>query len=231
MEAQEGIQGLDPIIEMLGQKLPPELIGFVLAAVVLVVFILLAYFLKRYERPEPPTVSTGAPMDDDTTLLSKMRAKSAAKPGRILKEKLKAREGAMAAGFIVDDVERDLPVLSGTGAAVGQLERQLCARYYYPEHISGGAEWKLFRRPLELVPVYPLLVPGWVLRLEKGGLSPVAVTAINHFILDSDWQKYSVEIEVARSAIHFYWDEAAGKDKIAQFKALIDKLNQRDLRV
>ena len=230
----EHLEGMDIIIRKLGEKLPLELIGFVLAAGVLIVFIVLAIFLKRYQHPEAPTDSNSAPINDDTTLLGKMRAKAAnkpLKPAKILKEKNKTREVAMAAGFIVDDVERDLPLLEKDkdAAALGVMERVVCGRYYYPEHVSGNAEWKLLRRPTQTTPAAPLLADGWQLVVGKGVLSAAALGGINKLISDSHWKKHPLEIEVTRNSINFFWDEVGGKDQIENFKTLVEKLNHRGI--
>lgn len=230
----EHLEGMDIIIRKLGEKLPFELIGFVLAAGVLIVFIVLAIFLKRYQHPDAPTESVSAPLNDDTTLLGKMRAKAAnkpLKPAKIIKEKGKTREVAMAAGFIVDDVERDLPVLEKEkdAAAAGVMERTVCGRYYYPEHVAGNAEWKLLRRPAQTTPAAPLLTEGWQLSLTKGALSVAALGGINQLIADKHWKKHPLEIEVTRNAINFYWDEVGGKDQIENFKTLVEKLNHRSI--
>lgn len=229
-----GMEGIDIIIRKLSEKLPFELIGFVLAAGVLIVFIVLAIFLKRYQPPDAPTESVGAPLNDDTTLLGKIRAKAAnkpPKPAKVLKEKNKTREKAMAAGFIVDDVERDLPILNKDEDTVvaGVMERTICGRYYYPEHISGNAEWKLLRRPSQITPASPLLVEGWRLEVSRGELSQAALGGINRLIADSHWKKHPLEIEVQRSAIHFFWDEMDGKDQIEKFKTLVENLNHRSI--
>src|SRR6218665_1470072 len=184
------LEGMDIIIRKLGQKLPFELIGFVLAAGVLVVFIVLAIFLKRYQHPDAPTESVSAPLNDDTTLMGKMRSKAAnkpLKPAKVIKEKNKTREVAMAAGFIVDDVERDLPVLEKDKDApvVGMMERVVCGRYYYPEHVTGSAEWKLLRRPAQTTPAAPLLAEGWQLVVTKGELSAAALGGINKLISEA----------------------------------------------
>lgn len=228
------LEGIDIVIRKLSEKLPIELIGFVLAAGVLIVFIVLAIFLKRYQHPEAPTESVGAPINDDTTLLGKMRAKAAnkpLKPAKVIKEKNKTREVAMAAGFIVDDVERDLPILGKDkdAAAVGMMERVVCGRYYYPEHVTGNAEWKLLRRPAQTTPATPLLAEGWQLVVTKGELSAAALGGINKLITDAHWKKHPLEIEVLRSSINFYWDEVGGKDQIENFKTLVEKLNHRSI--
>lgn len=227
------MEGIDLIIEHLRGKLPIELIGFVLAAVVLIVFVLLAFFLKRFQPPQPPTESTSAPMDDDTTLVGKLRQRAEnkpMKPAKIAKEKQKTRETAMSLGFIADDVERDMPALERakeSEAKSGMLERVVCGRYYFPEHITGGAEWKLLRRPVQTSPAPLLLTPGWVLQIDKGELSHLAIGAINLLIADKHWQKHVLEIEVARNSINFYWDEVGGKDKVELLRTLVEKLNQR----
>ncbi len=228
------LEGMDIIIRKLGEKLPFELIGFVLAAGVLVVFIVLAIFLKRYQHPDAPTESVGAPLNDDTTLMGKMRAKAAnkpLKPAKAIKEKNKTREVAMAAGFIVDDVERDLPVLEKdkNTPAVGMIERVVCGRYYYPEHVAGNAEWKLLRRPAQTTPAAPLLAEGWQLVVTKGELSEAALGAINKLISEAHWKKHPLEVEVLRNSINFYWDEIGGKDQIGNFKTLVEKLNHRSI--
>lgn len=205
-----------------------------LAAGVLVVFIVLAIFLKRYQHPEAPTESVGAPLNDDSTLLGKIRAKAAnkpPKPAKVLKKKNKTREVAMASGFIVDDVERDLPVLDKDDDAVaaGVMERTVCGRYYYPEHVTGNAEWKLLRRPAQTTPALPLLFEGWRLEVTRGELSQAALGGINKLIADSHWKKHPLEIEVQRNAIHFFWDEIGGKDQIEKFKTLVENLNHRSI--
>lgn len=227
------MEGIDLVIEALREKLPIELIGFVLAAVVLIGFVVLMFFLKRFQHPEPPTEAIDAPINDDTTLVGKLRARAEnkpLKPAKLLKEKLKTRETAMALGFIADEVERDMPVLDKDKqieSMSGVLERVPCGRYYFPEHISGGAEWKLLRRPSQVTPSPLLLTPGWILQIEKGELSHLAIGAINHLIADKHWQKHALEIEVSRSAIHFYWDEVGGKEKVEVLRHLVEKLNQR----
>jgi hypothetical protein len=227
------MEGIDLVIEALREKLPIELIGFVLAAVVLIVFVVLAFFLQRFRPPRPPTEATDAPMNDDTTLVGKLRAKAEnqpLKPAKMLKEKLKTREAAMALGFIADEVERDMPVLGKdkeSESRAGVLERVACGRYYFPEHISGGMEWKLLRRPSQVTPAPMLLTEGWILQIEKGELSHLAIGAINHLIADKHWLKHALEIEVSRSSINFYWDEIGGKDKVEMFRTLVEKLNQR----
>ncbi len=227
------MEGIDLVIEALREKLPIELIGFVLAAVVLIGFVVLAFFLKHFQHPQPPTEAFDAPMNDDTTLVGKLRAKAEnkpLKPAKMLKERLKTREAAMALGFIADEVERDMPVLGKDKeieSRSGVLERVACGRYYFPEHISGGMEWKLLRRPSQVTPAPMLLTEGWILQIEKGELSHLAIGAINHLIADKHWQKHALEIEVSRSAIHFYWDEIGGKDKVEMFRTLVEKLNQR----
>lgn len=223
------MEGVDQLIDSMREQMPVEAIGFVIAAVfVIVIFLGLAFFLRRYHTPEPPREASSAQMSDDTVL--RKSGDKPLKPAKLLKEKMKTREAAMVAGFIADEVERDLPDLSKSNedvAAAGVLERVTCGRYYYPEHISGGAEWRLLRRPAQQYPAPLLLTPGWVLQLEKGELSHLAVGAINHLIADTHWQRHPLEIEVARSSINFYWDEIGGKDKVEAFKTLVEKLNQR----
>lgn len=227
------MEGIDLIIKALREKLPIELIGFVLGAGVLILFIVLSIFLRRYQQPEAPTEAINAPITDDTTFTGRMRAraaKAALRPAKIFKDKLKTRERAMAMGFIVDEIERELPSMEKdkeAEAKAGLLERMPCGRYYFPEHITGGAAWKLLRRPAQATPAPLLLTPGWVLQMDKGELPHLAVGAINHLIADKHWQKHVVEIEVKRNSIHFFWDEAGGKDMLEAFKTLVEKLNQR----
>lgn len=231
------MEGIDLIIKALRDKLPIEAIGFVLGAGVLILFIMLAFFLRRYQHIEPPREAINAPITDDTTFTGRMRARAAkvaTMPGKILKDKLKTRETAMVMGFIVDEVERDLPSMEKdkdkeAEAKAGLLERMPCGRYYFPEHVTGGAEWKLLRRPSQTMPAPLLLTPGWILQMEKGELPHLAIGAINHLIADKHWQKHVVEIEVKRNSIHFYWDEFGGKEKLEAFKTLVEKLNQRSV--
>ncbi len=177
---------------------PLELRGFLIATVLVVQAIALYQVLKVFRRPR------------------RYKAAAAAKPVSP-RDRAKAREAALAEGFIVDDVERDMP-----DEASGLLRRVTCAHYYFPERIWARASWVLYRRPGAETGG---LAPGWVFhQLEGMTTTPESFSAIAGITADDRPPRGVFEIESRDNFLHFYWDEAGGKSGVARFKDYINRL-------
>ncbi len=178
--------------------IPLEVRGFVIAAVIVMQGIALFQVMKRIRRP------------------GRFKAAKKARPVSA-RAQAKAREAALAAGFMVEDIERDMPDMD----AGGMLRRGPCAHYYFPERIWAKASWALLRRPGDMTQGF---APGWTFRQLDGSTTPESFSAIAAITDDDDLPRGFFEIESRDSFLHFYWDEAGGKAGVARIKDYIDKL-------
>jgi len=195
---------------------PPELQGFIIAAIVVVgiMAVMTLFFWLMRHRLQPAEITEGA---------AEHPAGKKALPSK--KERQKTRDAARAMGFIVDDVERDVPVELDSAAHREELQRRTCARYVFPEHVELNEEWALLRRPWRMAD--DQVGNGWQLERRKdAGLSEAALKLIQTLTREDRWQSRFLEIELARNTLTFYWDEFGGKREVQNLKAYQDSLKK-----
>lgn len=202
------MNGLDELIKLLRQFMPEEMIGVVATGttvLVIIAILMLVLSMKNRDRTDETTeAATGKPL----------------KPSKLLKERLKTREAARAAGFIIDDVERDIPVADNDNP--GLTKKDYSARYYYPEHIDSPAEWSLLRRFGRKSP--DVGTDGWQLDIMKPPLPEGMHTVIREIAASSRWAGRVLEIDVRRNSVFFCWDEIGGKEAVGVLKSYFDKI-------
>ncbi|MDE1152239.1 MAG: hypothetical protein PW788_06865 [Micavibrio sp.] len=177
--------------------IPLEIRGFVIASVAVLACFVLFQGLRNIKRP----------------------VKAVSNRVSSKRDRAKAREAALADGFMVEDVERDLPDFSSKGSRM--MKRGFCADYYYPERILSGANWTLYCRPGEIADDLPF---GRVFRLAKGLPSGQLTRAIAEIANDLGTPGAFFEIEARDNFLHFFWDESDGRDGVARIKSYFDTL-------
>lgn len=200
--------------------IPPELQGFVIAAIVVVAIMAgmtLLFWLMRHRLTFDQTVET--PTQQASGKAPKTRA-----PKTSAKEKQKTRDAAWAMGFMADDVEREAPI-DITDAKKPETGRRHCARYTYPEHVESNAEWALLRRPAASATVET--AQGWQLVWHKGEHEPYMLAMIKSVTEDRQWKDRFFEMELARNSLTFYWDEFGGPPQVQKLKAYLDQIKHK----
>jgi len=177
--------------------IPLEIRGFVIASVAVLACFVLFQGLRNINRPV-------------NAVSSRVSAK---------RDRAKARDAALADGFMVEDVERDLPDFSASGSRM--LKRGFCADYYLPERILSNANWTLYCRPGEFADDLP---PGRIFRLDKGLPSGQLARAIAEIANDLGMPDDFFEIEARDNFLHFYWDESEGKAGVERIKSYFETL-------
>jgi hypothetical protein len=190
--------GLDHGIMKLGEWIPQEFVGFVLA-VGLVAVVLILFFMLKLLRP-------------DENRVNRRRLKKNAKKTRAL---------ALAAGFMVDDVERDMPDISSDGQSY-VMTRSGCQRYHLPQIMRSKTEWRLACRPGDISESFP--VAGWKLELLRGELSGEYTALLARIMADIAPPGQFFEMEVAHQALYFYWYEHGGRPMVEELLAVVDAL-------
>jgi len=173
---------------------PLELRGFVIAAILVVGGALIFRTLRAINAP--------------LRVPGKNRSRTASP-----KEKAAARDAALAAGFMVDDVARDMPEKGGSF-----LKQGTCGRYQWPERAQSNADVELLCRPDEQNTGFPT---GRRLRVNDGVPS---AQLVQYFHDIAGRVPGFLEIEIADHTLYFYWDEIGGSKTVAQLKTFAEKL-------
>lgn len=195
---------------------PPELQGFIIAAIVVVglMAVMTLFFWLMRHRLHPAEITEAS---TDAAAGKKRRTSK--------KEQQKTREAARALGFMADDVEREAPADLDFMPQTQELQRRTCARYVLPEHVEINAEWALLRRPW--MAGNDLVGKGWHLDWRKGTpMDAASFKLIETVTHDSRWKNRFLEIELARNTLTFYWDEFGGKREVQNLKSYQDSLQK-----
>ena len=187
--------------------LPPELQGFVIAAIVVLGIVIVMTVFFRLTRKTP-----GA---DSGRLKSKQIKTSK-------KAKAKTREAAQAMGFMADDVMRDIPADLTFMPRTQEMRHRLCARYVYPEHVERNADWVLLKRPWAAESGD--VGTGWQLVWHRGAPDDETMAMIKSVTHDPRWQNRFLEMELSRNTLTFYWDEFGGKAEVQNLKSYLDSI-------
>lgn len=210
--------GITTSADKMKEALPLELQGFVLAAIVVVAIMAgmtLLFWLMRHRLSSDQTV------EGDPQAQSSKAAKASPK------EKQKTRDAAWAMGFMADDVEREAPVDITDPQKTEKTNRHMCARYTYPEHVESNAEWVLLRRPA--APATAEVADGWQLDWRKGEREASVLAMIKSVTEDKQWKNRFFEMELARNALTFYWDEFGGKSQVQKLKDYLDQIKHKGI--
>ncbi len=190
----------DEIVRQIRDIIPPEMLGFLIAALIVVGFIGVVWFFGQLRSP-----------------VKAVKGKVSAKRGRS-----KAREAALAAGFIVDDVERDVPEF-GRGMAY-VLKQESCAHYHWPENVHSTADWELLCRPGDFTP--GLDQRGWLLQTNQGRISQDTLSVLNSITRSMGEPRDFFEIEILNSQLHFYWREHGGDEAVDMLTTFVEMLKR-----
>jgi len=174
---------------------PLELRGFVLAAIAVLAAILVFQALRLLRRPLGRAAG---------------RATSA-------RDKAAARETALAEGFLIDEVERDMP----DPASPLMVLRGTCARYQWPDRMPCNAHVVLMRRPGQSTPG---LAPGWLLAVLRDTPSTAVLDTLAQMTYSSIAVGGFLEMEILNNMLYFYWDEAGGKKGVSLLKNYAEQL-------
>lgn len=131
----------------------------------------------------------------------------------------KSRKIAEGFGFLVEEVERDVPEFRKTANYV--LTRVKCRRYQWPQMLGGRVKWSLLNRPGETARgVQPA---GWHL---DGVPPPEHMQAIDFITQAIGEPRAPYEIECDGGIISFYWTEKGVDDGVALMNAFISLLRK-----
>lgn len=180
--------GIDWLVSKLESFIPPEMMGFVLAIGIVCAGLILFVLLKNL-RPREGYVNKGARKRDAQ----------------------KTRELALAAGFMADTIERDIPDISTDGNSY-VITRGECQRYTLPRIMRSKAEWRLLCRPGDGAD--GVSVQGWKLEVYTGAVSDDFRNAIGNVALTLAKQGEFFEMEETHQALYFYWHEHGGRHAV-----------------
>ncbi|MDI1226058.1 MAG: hypothetical protein PSY14_00035 [bacterium] len=190
----------DEVVKQIREFVPPEMLGFLIAGLMVLGFIGIIWFFHRMRTP-----------------VSHVKTKMSFKRNRS-----RAREGAIAAGFVVEDIERETPEFHKGTAYV--LARETCAHYHWPENVKSKAEWELLCRPEEYAP--GLGQRGWVIQTNQGRMSPEILSTLNSITRSLGPPLQFFEIEMRDSQIHFYWQEHGGDEAVDMLTTFTEMLKR-----
>lgn len=199
--------------DKLHEALPPELQGFVIAAIVVLgIVIVMSFFfwLMRGRLNLAQGAETAAAKPKSKQLKTSRKAQH------------KTREAAQALGFMADDVMREVPVDLTFMPRTQDMQSRLCARYVYPEHVERHAEWVLQKRPWAAEKGD--VGKGWQLDWRRGEQDAQTMAVIKAVTHDARWQNRFLEIELSRNTLTFYWDEFGGRATVLHLKSYFDQL-------
>lgn len=190
----------DEMVRQIRDIIPPEMLGFLIAALMVLGFIGIVWF---FHRMRSPVKSVGGK-------ISAKRSRS------------KAREAALAAGFVVEDIEREIPEFNRGSAYV--LAREACAHYHWPENVRSKADWELLCRPEEYSP--GLEQRGWVIQTNQGRMSAEILSVLDAITRSLGAPQEFFEIEIINSQIHFYWKEHGGDEAVDMLTTFTEMLKR-----
>lgn len=182
-QAQDAVRFLEGII-------PREVQGIVLIGVLMLLFIGAVWFFRTWSARNREAYATG----------KKKRSGS----------RRKTRKAAIAAGFEVEDVRREMPEF-GKGM-IYAMNQKKCARYAWVLEQQVRAKWSLLCRPEEQSP--GIGVRGWLLQANHGELSGHMKDAIAFIARDIGEPLEFFEVEVTEKEIVFYWLEGGGEEAV-----------------
>lgn len=190
----------DEMVRQIRDIIPPEMLGFLIAGLMVLGFIGVIWF---FHRMRSPVKSVGGK-------ISARRSRS------------KAREAAIAAGFVVEDIEREIPEFNRGSAYV--LAREACAHYHWPENVRSKADWELLCRPEEYSP--GLEQRGWVIQTNQGRMSQDTLSVLDAITRSLGAPQTFFEIEIINSQIHFYWKEHGGDEAVDMLTTFTEMLKR-----
>lgn len=190
----------DEMVRQIRDIVPPEMLGFLIAGLLVLGFIGIVWF---FHRMRSPVKSVGGK-------ISAKRSRS------------KARDAAIAAGFIVEDIEREIPEFNRGSAYV--LAREECVHYLWPENVKSKADWELLCRPEEYSP--GLEQRGWVIQANQGRMSADILSVLNSITRTMGPPREFFEIEILNSQIHFYWKEHGGDEAVDMLTTFTEMLKR-----
>ncbi|HYD18435.1 MAG TPA: hypothetical protein VEF76_08145 [Patescibacteria group bacterium] len=190
----------DEIVRHIQGIVPPEMLGFLIAALMVIGFIGIVWFVKRLKSP-----------------IARAGGKVSAKRGRS-----RARDAALAAGFQVDDVERDIPEF-GKGS-IYVLSAGKCADYHWPENIRSRAQFSLLCRPGETSP--GIDESGWVLVQKEGRISEDMRSVLASIARSLGEPREYLEIDIINSQIHFFWKERGGDEAVDTLTTFVEMIKR-----
>ncbi|MBI1216694.1 MAG: hypothetical protein GC185_12860 [Alphaproteobacteria bacterium] len=180
-----------------GDFVPRELAGFVIA-IVAVVGIVFIYFMLRLLTP-------------DTDRMSEKRKRKSAKKTRTL---------AMVLNFMVDDVEREMPDVSTDGMSYVMM-RGACQRYHYPQIIRNPVEWRVLYRPGDHSADF---IPGFELEVTRGKMADEYREKLEDLVALIAPPGEFFEMEVVHQALYFYWNEHGGRKTVEKLLTAVKVL-------
>lgn len=199
--------------DKLREALPPELQGFVIAAIVVLGIVIVMTVFFRLMRPGRQS-ATHAPADAEKPKSKQIKTSR--------KNKIKTREAAQAMGFMADDIMRDIPVDLTFMPRTQEMQPRSCARYVFPEHVERHAEWTLLKRPWAAES--DNVGKGWQLAWHHGVQDAETMAMIKNVTHDARWKNRFLEIELSRNTLVFYWDEFGGRAEVQNLKSYLDSI-------
>lgn len=194
-QAQDAVRFLEGIV-------PREVQGIVLIGVLMLLVIGAVWFFRMWSARNREAYAAGR----------KKRSGS----------RRKTRKAAVAAGFEVDDVQREMPEF-GKGM-IYAMNRKKCARYAWGLEQQVRAKWSLLCRPEEQSP--GIDVRGWLLQANHGELSGRTKEVIAFIARDIGEPKEFFEIEVTEKEIVFYWLEGGGAEAVDTLLSYVGRIKE-----
>jgi len=136
--------------------------------------------------------------------------------GWLFTSKKEVRAFAQEKGFIVTDVERLLPTITGGTPQVDSLEKDTCARYAIQRGQSAGTEWSLLMRDAS----YGAQLPNGF--LAEGNVTPKLLEKLKP--LTEEFCEGYFEFEGVKGQVAVFWDEGGGKDDVDRLYDVLQSL-------
>lgn len=194
-QAQDAVRALEGII-------PREMQGIVLIGVLMLLVIGAVWFFRSWSARNRAAYETG----------KKKRSGS----------RRKTRKAAIAAGFEVEDVQREMPEF-GKGM-IYAMNQKKCARYAWRLDTQVRLKWSLLCRPEEQSA--GLAVRGWLLQANHGELSGRMKDAIAFIVRDIGEPDEFFEVEMTEREIVFYWLESGGEEAVENLLSYTGRIKE-----
>jgi hypothetical protein len=137
----------------------------------------------------------------------------------------KTRSVALANGYTVDDVERDMPAFDKENGF--HIRRSVCARYALPGNTASSAEWVLLCRPGD-ASTPGFIDEGWQLQVNSGEMSHQLVEVISEVVHELGRDDEFFEIEAAGGVLYFYWFEHGGAEGLGPINFHIQRIQAQE---
>lgn len=184
-QAQEIMRSIEGLI-------PREIQGILIMGLIMLAVVGIVWYIRRWRARRAETPDTG-------------RGVTSSGGGR-----RKTRKLAIAAGFEVEDVQRDAPEF-GKGMIYSMMPKK-CARYTWTGDVPAGVKWSLLCRPEEESP--GIGVRGWLLQANRAEITDGMKSAVAWIAHELGEPAEFFEIEVADQKISFYWMDKGGQDAV-----------------